>query len=59
MAPSESKESLIIPASNLQPWGWIILIGLPLILLMFVVNKQDALERANPQPIHAEQHAAH
>lgn len=59
MSATENKESLIVPSSNLNPWAWIILIGLPLVLLMFVMNKQYMIERTNPQPIQAEHHAGH
>ena len=51
--PTEQKESLVAPGANLQFLTWLILLGLPALLVFMVLQQQH--ENAHPinTPMHS------
>jgi hypothetical protein len=41
LSPSDASESLVRPGANVSFFGWLLLLGLPLVLLFLIYSKQE------------------
>jgi hypothetical protein len=61
--PAEASEALIRPSTDIGFFGWLVLLGLPLLLLFLIYGKMQAgssdVMPASPSAVIETQRAAH